>query len=251
MATKRQKIIITGASSGLGKQMAFEFAKQGRELALSARRLDRLEALKAELESTYPNCRVHVAALDVTDFDAVFDVFSHFDRTMGGVDRVIVNAGMMAGGRIGRGKFSANALTVQTNATAALAQCEAALDIFRRQESGHLVMMSSMSAFRGLAKYLTTYAATKKFVAHLMEGIRADLIGSKIKASTIYPGFIRTELNEGAGQMLFEIDQETGGRLLHKAIETERSEACVPWLPWAPMSLVMRYAPLSLIKRML
>jgi len=251
MATKRQKIIITGASSGLGKQMAIQFAKQGRELALSARRLDRLEALKAELEQTYPKCRVHIAALDVTDFDAVFQVFDEFDRAMEGVDRVIVNAGMMAGGRIGRGKFAANALTVQTNATAALAQCEAALGIFRRQESGHLVMMSSMSAFRGLAKYLTTYAATKKFVAHLMEGIRADLIGTRIKASTIYPGFIRTELNEGASQMLFEIDEVKGGELLNKAIESERHEACVPWWPWGPMSLVMRYAPLQLTRRML
>ena len=71
----RQNILITGASSGLGKGMAIEFAKQGRNLALCARRVENLEELKAELAQINPNITVVTKALDVNDHPAVFEVF--------------------------------------------------------------------------------------------------------------------------------------------------------------------------------
>src|SRR3546814_20690226 len=76
---------------------------------------------------------------------------------------------------LGTGYFHANRKTAETNFVAALAQCEAAMEIFRAQNDGHLVVISSMSAMRGMPRNLTTYAATKAGVAALAEGIRADL----------------------------------------------------------------------------
>ena len=73
--TNRQNILITGASSGLGKGMAVEFAKQGKNLALCARRMDRLEEARDELLTINPNIKVFIRALDVNDHSAVFDVF--------------------------------------------------------------------------------------------------------------------------------------------------------------------------------
>lgn len=144
----REKIIITGASSGLGEGMAREFARRGRALGLAARRLDRLEALAAELE---PDARrVAVRALDVTDVESVPVVFGELADELGGVDRVIVNAGLGKGAPIGTGKAAANLETVQTNLVGALAQAEAAMEIFRAQNHGHLVLISSISAVRGL-----------------------------------------------------------------------------------------------------
>ena len=89
-------------------------------------------------------------------------------------------------------------LLLETNFISALAQCEAAVEIFRAQNSSHLVMISSMSAMRGMPKHLTAYGASKAGVAHLAEGIRAELIDTPIKVTTIFPGYIRTEINEGA-----------------------------------------------------
>lgn len=195
-------ILITGASSGIGAGMAREFAQKGYNLAICARRLERLEILEQELESQY-GVKVIVKTLDVTHYDQVFEVFRAFKAEFGTIDRVIVNAGVGEGRRIGKGNFDINRATVETNFISALAQCEAAVEIFREQNAGHLVVISSMSAVRGMPKHLTAYGASKAGVAHLAEGIRAELINTPIKVSTIFPGYIRTEINEGAKKTAF------------------------------------------------
>ncbi len=84
-------ILITGASSGLGAGMAHEFAAKGYNLAICARRLDRLEDLKTELENQY-GIKVIAKSLDVTNYDQVFEVFRAFKQEFGYLDRIIVNA---------------------------------------------------------------------------------------------------------------------------------------------------------------
>ena len=179
----RKNILITGASSGLGAGMARAFAARGRNLALCARRTERLDALRDELLAAHPGIQVHVRQLDVTDHDRVFAVFRAFRDDLGSLDRVIVNAGLGKGAPLGTGYFYANRQTAMTNFVGALAQCEAALEIFRAQNAGHLVTISSVSAVRGLRGPLTTYAATKAGLTSLSEGIRADVMGTPIAAS--------------------------------------------------------------------
>lgn len=242
-------ILITGASSGIGAGMAREFAQKGYNLAVCARRLERLETLKQELESKY-GVKVSCKVLDVTNYDQVFQVFREFRQEFGTIDRVIVNAGVGDGRRIGNGKFEINRATVETNFISALAQSEAAVEIFREQKFGHLVMISSMSAIRGMPKHLTAYGASKAAVAHLAEGIRAELIDTDIKVSTIFPGYIRTEINEGAKKLPFEVDEKTGSHLLAKAIEKEPVKAYVPQWPWLPLGLVMKVLPLKIVNKL-
>ena len=241
-------ILITGASSGLGAGMSREFAHKGYNLAICARRLERLEQLKQELESQY-GVKVVAKSLDVTHYDEVFQVFKAFKQELGRIDRIIVNAGVGEGRRIGKGNFAINRATAETNFISALAQCEAAVEIFREQNSGHLVVISSMSAMRGLPKHLSTYAASKAAVAHLAEGIRAELLHTPIKVSTIFPGYIRTELNEGAKKLPFEVDEKTGSQALVAAIEKEPVKAYVPKWPWLPMGLAMKVLPLKLVNK--
>ena len=246
----RQNILITGASSGLGAGMAREFAKLGRNLALCARRTERLDELKSELLAKYPSIKVSIRALDVNDYDKVFEVFRAFRDDLGTLDRVIVNAGLGKGQPLGTGYFYANRKTAETNFVAALAQCEAAVEIFRAQQAGHLVTISSMSAMRGMPKNLTTYAATKAGLAALSEGIRADLLKTKIKVSTVYPGYIRSEINEKVKNTPFMVDTETGCRALVAAIEKEKAESYVPSWPWAPLGFLMKRLPLRIVARM-
>lgn len=246
----RKTILITGASSGLGRGMARVFAGKGHNLALCARRTDRLEELKAELEAAHPSIRISIQALDVLNYDQVFSVFKAFQQDFGTIDRIIINAGMGKGQPIGTGYFYANQQTAETNFVAALAQCEAAMEIFRAQNDGHLVMISSMSAMRGMPKNLTTYAATKAGVAALAEGIRAEMIGKPIKISTIYPGYIRSEINEKVKNTPFMVDTETGCRLLAAAIDKEANNASVPAWPWRPLGFLMRHLPLNVVAKM-
>lgn len=243
-------ILITGASSGLGEGMAREFAARGYDLALCARRVERLEALRNEIKQKHPQVRVEVRALDVLDYEQVFEVFRAFRTDFGRLDRVIVNAGMGKGQPLGTGYFWANRQTAETNFVAALAQCEAAMEIFREQNSGHLVMISSMSAMRGMPKNLTTYAATKAGVALLAEGLRSEMLGKPIKVTTLFPGYIRSEINEKVKNTPFMVDTETGCRALVKAIEKEKATACVPAWPWTMIGMLMRNLPLSVVRKM-
>lgn len=249
MRELRKNIVITGASSGLGEGMARQFAKLGRNLGLCARRTERLDALKRELEAQYPAIRVYVRALDVNDHAQVFEVFREFASELGRVDRFIINAGLGKGQPLGTGKFEANRQTAETNFVAALAQCEAALEILRKQNSGHLVTVSSISALRGMKKNLTTYAATKAGLAALTEGIRSELLGSPISVTTIYPGFIRSEMNDRVKNTPFMVDTETGCRAMVSAIEAERAEAYVPRWPWLPLGMLIKNLPLPVVAR--
>ena len=245
-------ILITGASSGLGAEMARQFAALGYDLALCARRLTNLETLRAEIAADYPECEVILRALDVTDDDQVFDVFRSFQKDFGTIDRVIVNAGLGKGQPLGTGRFDANRETAMTNFVAALAQIEAAMEIFRAQGNGHLVVVSSLSAVRGMPKNLTTYAATKIGAAYLAEGLRAELVGSSIDITVLYPGYIASEMNAQVPQQTrLMASTEDGVRSMVSAIERRRKSAIVPTFPWVPLSYVMRYAPLRVLRRLI
>lgn len=246
----RQNILITGASSGLGKGMAVQFAKQGRNLALCARRLENLEALKVELEQINPNIKVLIKTLDVNDHPAVFDVFKQFKTELGSLDRVIINAGMGKGASIGTGYFHANKQTAETNFIAAIAQAEAAMEIFREQNNGHLVTISSISAVRGFRRAMTVYAATKAAITSLTEGIRIDVMNTPISVSCIHPGFIRSEINETIEKVPFIVDLETGCKALVKAIEKEKANSFVPNWPWSILHWILRIVPLSVLRKM-
>jgi short-subunit dehydrogenase len=247
----RQNVLITGASSGLGAEMARQFAARGHDLALCARRTERLEELRREILAAHPDRRVEIRALDVDDHDQVFEVFRAFADDFGTIDRVIVNAGLGKGAPLGTGRFDANRQTAMTNFVGALAQTEAALEIFRRQNAGHLVMISSMSAMRGMPKTVTTYAATKAGVAHLAEGVRADLMGTPIKVSVIYPGYIRSEMNEKVKNAPFIVSTEKGVAAIVDAVEKEKPSARVPAWPWVPLGTAMRHLPLPLARRLM
>ena len=246
----RKNILITGASSGLGHGMAVEFAKQGCNLALCARRVERLEELKAQLESINPSIKVFIRSLDVNDHDEVFSVFKAFRDDMGTLDRVIVNAGMGKGASIGTGYFHANKQTAVTNFVSAVAQCEAAMDIFREQNAGHLVTISSISAVRGFRRAMTVYAATKAAITSLSEGIRIDVRNTPIKVTCIHPGFIRSEINDKVEKVPFIVDTETGCKAMVKAINNEKANSYVPTWPWAWLHWILRIAPQSWIAKM-
>lgn len=246
----RKNILITGASSGLGEGMARRFAAGGHSLALCARRTDRLTALAEELQAAHA-VRVVTRRLDVRDHGDVFAGFRELRDTLGSLDRIIVNAGVNKGYSVGTGSFEGNKLTLETNLVAALAQAEAAVEIFRAQGYGHLVLMSSIGAVRGFPGKLTAYNASKAAIVSLGDGIRYDLHGSPIKVTTLMPGYIDSEL--GIGHHIdrpYVTDADTGAKAIVKAIEAERPKAYVPFFPWAPMSLVIRALPAGRVHKL-
>jgi len=249
--TTRTNILITGASSGLGEGMARLFAERGRNLALTARRVDRLEAVADELRTKHPDISIVTKALDVTDHKQVADVFRDCDVALGGLDRVIVNAGLGKGAPVGSGRFDVNRDTVETNFVGALAQCEAAMELFYAAGAGHLVVMSSIQAVRGMPRGMAAYAASKAGVAALAEGIRIDCLGKPINVTTLMPGYIESEMTSRLKQKpRLMVDTATGCRALVAAIEREVDATILPAWPWKPIGLALRWLPLRVVRRL-
>ncbi len=229
--------------------MARAFAARGRDLALCARRIDRLEELKDELTQQYPGVKVAVAALDVNDHDEVPKVFAQLSGELGGIDRVIVNAGIGKGAPLGAGKLWANKATLETNLVAALVQIETALEMFSSAGSGHLVLISSVLGNKGVPGVKAAYAASKAGVSSLGESLRAEYAGSPIKVTVLEPGYIESEMTAKSASTMLMVDNESGVKAMVGAIERETGRAVVPPWPWAPMVWVMRRLPPRFTKR--
>jgi NAD(P)-dependent dehydrogenase (short-subunit alcohol dehydrogenase family) len=161
---------------------------------------------------------------------------------------VIVNAGIGKGASIGTGKAWANRATLVTNVLGAHAQCEAAMEIFRAQGAGHLVLISSVASIRGMRQTRTAYGASKAAVNALAEGIRSDVWGSDIRVSTILPGYIETDLNVGR-RGLFTVGYDKGVDALTAVVEREPVRGYVPEWPWRGVAALLRVLPLGVVRR--
>jgi len=228
--------------------MARSFAAKGRDLALCARRTDRLDELKAELSQRYPAIKIAVAALDVNDHEQVPKVFAELSDELGGLDRIIVNAGTGRGAKLGSGKLRANKRTIETNLVSGLVQIETALEMFGKSGGGHLVLMSSVLGAKGVPGVKAAYAASKAGMRSLGESLRAEYRSGPIKVSVIEPGYIESEMTAMSETTLFMVDSETGVKALVDAIEREPGRAVVPRWPWAPLVQLMRVLPPPLTK---
>lgn len=219
---------------------------RGDSVAAAARRVDRLEALANETRSSPGRISIH--PLDVTDAAAVFRVIEGADEEHGGLDVVVVNAGRGGGAKPGTGRFADNRAVVETNLIGAMAQVEAALEIFRERGRGHLVLVSSLAGDRGLPGSLGVYSATKAALSVLGESLRIELEGSGIDVTTLRPGFIRSPINEGSG-FPYMTPIGKGVESMIEAIDRRRPDAVVPGWPWRPLAWVMKIVPESVIRR--
>jgi short-subunit dehydrogenase len=241
-------VFITGASSGLGRQMAIEFSRRGYRLALTARRLDALQSLQTELAKTSIDS-VFIAALDVTDEVAVNQVFADARAHFGSIDIAVLNAGIGHHGMIGKLAFSKVRDTVNTNVTGFMATADVAVRCFREQGYGHLVGISSVAAFRGMPAG-GVYGASKAAVTAYLESLRAETYHMPILVTTLSPGFIDTPINQGAKSRPFVIPVEKGGKLLVDLIERRVEQATVPRWPWALVARLIAVVPTGLIAKL-
>lgn len=243
-----RKVFLTGASSGIGEALARELASAGDELVLAARRLEVVEQLCEDLRQRHAGQGFHALALDVNDHDAVFAATDDAAERLGGVDLVIVNAGIGSNGKIGTGRFARDAEVINTNVLGAMAGIDAAVARFREQGHGHLVVISSVAAWRGLPG-AGAYSASKAAIAVYADAARTELHGSGIRVTTLYPGYIDTPINQAQPSRPFLIDVQTGARRIRRLIDRGVSESAVPVWPWVLIMRLLRWLPTGLVSR--
>ena len=188
--------LVTGASSGIGEATAKRLAAAGLRVVACARRLDRLQALAAEVAAAGGS--LFPIACDLRDPAAITAMFRTIREQRGGVDVLINNAGLGRDAPLLSGDTEAWREMLEVNVLA-LCVCtrEAVADMCRRDVAGHVVHVSSMAAHR-VPGGSGVYSATKFAVRSLTEGLRRELraIGSPIRVTAVSPGFVETEFAE-------------------------------------------------------
>jgi len=246
---KNKSILITGASDGIGKALAMAMAKRGYHLALTARRLERLEALRSDINSTYPGIKVAIAQYDVCALDQAVPVFDRLRLELGSLDIIMINAGIAFAGKLGESPLESHTQVIDTNVNGAIAGIDAALRIFREQGQGHLIGTSSVAAYRGMPRN-AAYCASKAALTTLLETVRAETASENIQVTVFHPGFIDTEINRSLKSRPFVIDVETGAEIFARLIEKEVKRSTVPVWPWCWVAPLLRKLPDKFIAKM-
>lgn len=244
-----KNLLITGASSGIGRALAREMAGRGYALALTARREAVLAELQQELTARHPGLPVAQRPLDVAASDTVAPTLEELAADLGGLDIVVANAGVGHGEKVGYGRFAQARETVATNLLGAMATVDAAVAHFRSRGGGHVVGISSVAAFRGLPRS-GSYSASKAGLAIYLEALRAEVYGTGIHVTVLYPGYIDTPLNAMLPRRPFVIPVERGAALIADGIERRVARATVPAFPWSLLAPLLRRLPTRLAARL-
>jgi len=240
-----RSIFITGASSGIGEALAAEFARRGYDLAIAARRADRLEA-QAERLRGLGAARVLPVSLDVTDYDAIAGALAGAATEFGRLDIVVVNAGVGYSVPAGTGKFDLVKRTLDTDLTGAIATIEQALPILRAQGGGQIVAITSIAGVRGMP-FLGAYSAAKAGLHRYVQSLRAEVHHEPITVTELAPGYIDTDMNRGVAKRPFVIPVEKGAAIMARLIERGASFSFVPAWPWTLVAPLLRILPTALV----
>lgn len=184
-------ILITGASSGIGKATAKLLVKNGAKVALSARREERLQELADELGTE----NVVYLKSDVTDLTSLQNLVKLAKDKFGKIDAVYANAGIMPAGNMSQMKVNDWMSMVDINVKGVLNSIAAVLPDFLDQKAGQIIVTSSSAGLYPVPGN-AVYSGTKYFVRGLMDSFRSEAATEKnhIRSTTIYPGAIQTEL---------------------------------------------------------
>ncbi len=187
-----QSILITGASSGLGRELALSYAAPNTTLYLSGRNHDALKQLQVECQ--HQGATVYYHVFDITDFNSLQ---SYIDSINNSLDLIIANAGASGGNRISGEPESLTTIEtlINVNLKAPIHLTRLVLPKLIQQQYGHIVYVSSVQALRGFP-HSPTYCATKAGLKTYSEGLRGWLKPHKIKISIVYPGFIKTAMSD-------------------------------------------------------
>ncbi|MFB2120275.1 SDR family oxidoreductase [Parapedobacter sp. 2B3] len=191
----KKTVFITGASAGIGEACARTFAREGYDLLLAARRIDRLEALAAQLMHDF-GTSAYTLALDVRDADEVSTAFNNIPEHWRQVDVLVNNAGLSQGlDPIYEGDIGDWDRMIDTNIKGLLYITRTVVPGMVARKQGHIINIGSIAAKEVYPKG-NVYCATKHAVDALTQGMRIDLLDKHIKVTAIHPGMVETEFSE-------------------------------------------------------
>lgn len=214
------KIIIIGATSGIGKAIAEHYATANHSIGITGRRTEKLE----EIKNNFPNTKVYPAFMDVANAEESRQKLSELIKEMGGCDVLIINAGV----GYPKATYEQELQTVDINARGFMALANYGYEYFKTQGHGHLAGISSVAAVRS-SPYAPEYHATKAFMSSYLEGLRyrSAKWHKDIHVTDIRPGFVKTAITEHNKTMFWVAMPEKAAQQIADAIKSKKKIAYI------------------------
>ncbi len=231
-----KKVLITGATSGIGRELAVQMIAKGYIVGAVGRRTERLEALKEEMGKN-----LYYATLDVTQFDEAEIIYTRLIEEMGGLDIMILNAGV--GSYRELQPWESDKRTLNINIMAFAHGCHFAFEYFAKHKTGQIVGMSSIS--RDISNWKSAaYTASKTFVNNYMTSFRqkAKRVSADIIITELVPGFVESELTAGQKGMFWVSTTEKAVRQMITAIEKKKNHAYIT-KRWRLIAWFLKFVP--------
>lgn len=231
MSLKDKIVVITGASSGIGKATAIEFAKKGAKLAIIARRKDKLEDLQKSLAQF--STEVLVCPCDVSDKESVKKMSDAVLEKFGKIDILVNNAGFAIYGTVANLTIEEIESQMQTNYFGMVYCTKNFFPTLQKQNSGHIVNVASVAASFGLPG-ITPYCASKFAMLGFSEGLKHELKGTKVGVTVVSPIMVRTDFFDHPSFDMMpkysptSLDPKTVASAIIRASESSRLEIIVP-----------------------
>lgn len=209
--------LITGASAGIGRELARQLAGRVATLVLVARRKERLEQLRAELLEQHPRLQVEIQPTDLLKSEAIDGLISWATTQKPPIDLLINNAGLGDLGAFATADPAKIDAMLQVNMVALTRLTRGLLPAMLEQKRGAILNVSSSASFLPIPNF-AVYAATKAYVTSFSEALRSELRGSGVGVTALCPGPVRTEFTEVAHRKA-QADAVLGPGLVHVAVE--------------------------------
>jgi short-subunit dehydrogenase len=223
MAPRWRTAWITGASSGIGRELAIALARQGVKVAASARSADKL----AELARAHPG--IAPLPLDVLDRTAMSEAASSIAGTLGPLDLAVFSAGIWEAMTARTFSAATAAHSMAVNYQGIANGIEAVLPAMLERGAGHIAMVASIAGYRGLPRALA-YGPSKAALNNLAEGLRNDLAAGGVTLSVINPGYVATPMTAGNKfPMPFIMPVDEAARRIIRGLEKRKFEIAFPW----------------------
>lgn len=236
-------ILVTGASSGIGRALVLEFARRGAHVMASARREAELASLCAEV--TAAGGKSSFTVCDVSDPQAAAELVRKTERDLGSLDMLISNAGVGGSTHSSRLDVAGVSKMIDVNVRGAIAPIIAAIPIMLGQQRGQIVGVSSLAGRRALPT-AAVYNATKAALSTFLEGLRMDLAPAGIQVTDVQPGFVATDMTaENKFKMPFLWAPEKAARYIADRLERGPRIIAFP-LPMDLLTRFTRHLPYSL-----
>jgi len=230
-----KNIIISGATSGIGFEIAKQYAKPNINLFLCGRNKEKLQEITKICQDLGANC--HGQIVDVIDKQATKNWINNITKNHK-IDLVIANAGISAGTDGGPESFDQVQKIFQTNIDGVLNLIQPVIDVMKKQRYGQIAIMSSLAGFKGLPSS-PAYSASKACVRVYGEALRGNLAEFGIKVNVICPGYIKTPMTDvNEFPMPFILNVQKCAQIIIKSLKKNKSRIAFPFFLYFPVWLL-------------